>query len=227
MEKLSSAQIAKMIDHALLKPQMNRNEVEVGCKVALKYNTASVCVKPNDVAFCAKIMQGSDVGVGTVISFPHGNSKTNVKLLETETAIKDGAVEIDMVMPIGLVRSGEFAYVQKEVDAMLNLCHKNNALLKVIFENCYLSEGEIILCCEICSDVGVDYVKTSTGFGTYGARVEDLKLMRKYTAPYIKIKASGGIRTLDSFLENYEAGADRQGASSTEAIVEEAIKRGL
>ncbi len=227
MDKLSSKQIAKMIDHALLKPQMDRKEVKEGCETALKYQTASVCVKPNDVAFCAKILQGSGVLVGTVTGFPHGNSVTAAKVLEAETAIKEGAEEIDVVLPIGLVKSGEFAYVQNEVEAMKNVCHKNKALLKVIFENCYLTKEEIIICCEICNAVSVDFVKTSTGFGSYGARVEDIRLMREHTDLSIKIKASGGIRTLDDFLSFYEAGAQRQGASSTEDIMEEAIKRGM
>lgn len=227
MEKLTAAQVAKMIDHAILKPDATRSDAEEGCQIAMKYHTASVCVKPNDVAYCAKILQGSDVLVGTVTGFPHGNSVSAAKVLEAEIAVKDGAKEIDMVLPIGLVRSGEYNYVKKEVEMMHNFCHKENALLKIIFENCYLTKEQIIICCEICGDVGVDFVKTSTGFGTYGARTEDVELMRQNTPEYIQIKASGGIRTLDDFLAMYNAGATRMGASATETIVEEAIARGF
>lgn len=227
MEKLTAAQVAKMIDHAILKPDATRSDAEKGCQIALKHHTASVCVKPNDVAYCAKILQGSDVLVGTVTGFPHGNSVSAAKVLEAEIAVKDGAKEIDMVLPIGLVRSGEYNYVKKEVEMMYHFCHKENALLKIIFENCYLTKEQIIICCEICGDVGVDFVKTSTGFGTYGARTEDVELMRQNTPEYIQIKASGGIRTLDDFLAMYNAGATRMGASATETIVEEAIARGF
>lgn len=227
MKKLTAFDVAKMIDHAILKPDATRADAQEGCDIARKYHTASVCVKPNDVAFCAKILQGSDVLVGTVTGFPHGNSVSNAKLFEADIAIKEGAKEIDMVLPIGLVRSGENVYVKKEVEMMKNLCHKHDALLKIIFETCYLTKEQIILCCKICSDVGVDFVKTSTGFGTYGARAEDVKLMRQNTPEYIQVKASGGIRTLDDFLAMYKAGATRMGASATEAIVEEAIARGF
>ncbi len=227
MDTLTKEQIAKMIDHAILKPNADRTDVSEGCKTALEYRTASVCVKPNDVAFSAKLLQGSDVLVGTVTGFPHGNSVTAAKVLEADIAIKEGAAEIDVVLPVGIVKSGEYGYVQKEVEAMAEICRKNNALLKVIFENCYLTKEEIIRCCEICSAAQVDFVKTSTGFGTYGAKVEDILLMREHTAENIMIKASGGIKTLDDFMNNYKAGARRQGSSSTKEIMEEAVKRGL
>lgn len=222
---LTHVQIAEMIDHALLKPEMNREEVAEGCTLAVKYGAASVCVRGCDVAFAYGILKGTQVPVGTVVGFPHGSSSTEAKLRETETAIAHGASEIDAVIPIGLVKSGNYDYVYNELEMITKLIKCEKKLVKIIFENCYLTGREIVKCCEICNDLRVDFIKTSTGFGTYGARAEDIKLMRKHAVESVRIKASGGIRTLEDFLANYDAGADRQGTSSTKAIIEEAIKR--
>lgn len=225
MEKcLTYKEIAKMIDHSLLRPNMNRKDIDDGCEIAKKYDVASVCVRGYDVTYCAKKLQGTDIPVGVVVSFPHGNSSIESKVLETERTIIDGAKEIDVVLAIGMLLSGEYDYVKKDIDAVLNVCIKNNVILKVIFENAYLSKDDIIKCCEICSELGVHYVKTSTGYAPSGAKIEDVKIMREYSKPEVKIKAAGGIKTLDDFMSFYEAGARRMGATSTSSIVEEAMK---
>ncbi len=227
MDKLSHQDIAKLIDHALLKPQMTRDEVKAGSLTALKYGAASVCARSCDVAFVHDILKGSDVMTGTVIGFPHGTQSTAAKVAETAAAIKDGAAEVDMVIPIGLALSGEYNIVRDDIAAVLKTAHGEGAALKVIFENCYLNDEVIVRLCELCSELEVDFVKTSTGFGTSGAKLADVKLMRAHTRPQTGVKASGGIHTLDELLAMVEAGANRIGASATEAIVEEAIKRGL
>lgn len=227
MKTLKAAEIAKMIDHSLLQPQMDRAEIDEGCEIALKYNTASVCVRGYDVEYCAKKLQGSDVFVSAVIGFPHGNGTLESKVFETEMTIDAGAKEIDMVIPIGLVRSGEYDYMKKETAAILEACNKKNAILKVIFENAYLTQEQLIECCKICDDLDVHFVKTSTGYAPSGATVEDIATMRKYCKDTIEIKAAGGIRDLDQFIALYNAGATRQGTRSTAEIVEDAIKRGM
>lgn len=227
MKNLTSKHIAKMIDHSLLRPDMTRAEIDEGCEIALKYNTASVCVRGYDVKYCAEKLQGSDVLISAVTGFPHGNSTTESKVFETEKAIDNGATEIDVVMPIGLVLSGEYDYMKKEISEVLNVCVKRNAILKVIFENHYLTKEQLIECCKICDSLNVDFVKTSTGYAPSGATVEDIKIMREYCKDSIEIKAAGGIRTLDQFIELYEAGATRQGTRATAQIIAEAIKRGM
>ncbi|MDR3551727.1 MAG: deoxyribose-phosphate aldolase [Clostridia bacterium] len=216
-----------MIDHSLLQPQMTRDEIEEGCSIAEAYHTASVCVRGYDVEYCAKRLQGTDVMVSAVTGFPHGNCTIDDKVYESEKAIANGANEIDMVMAIGMVRSGEYDYESREVEAVLNVCRKHNAALKVIFENAYLSSTQIVACCRICDALNVDFVKTSTGYAPSGAKLEDVRLMRASVKPTIQIKAAGGIRTLDEFLEFFNAGVTRQGTRSTEAIVKEAVRRGM
>jgi deoxyribose-phosphate aldolase len=234
MDKIK--EIAKMIDHSLLAPSMTDAELEKGCEIARKYKVASVCIKPYAVKKAVKWLKGSGVLAGTVIGFPHGNSSINVKVFETRQAIRDGAVEIDMVVNTGKVLSGDWKYVEKELDSVVSVTRKHRAILKVIFENDFLPEDEHkIRLCEICTRLKVDFVKTSSGFGfvkgedgkySYrGATIEDLKLMRKHSGKKVQVKAAGGVRTLDQLLAVKEAGATRVGASATQAIMEEAIKR--
>ena len=222
---LSSIQAAKLIDHAILKPDATRKDVEEGIKTAVEYGAKSVCVRSCDVAFASGLLKGSDVECGCVVGFPHGNCSTEAKCAEAEQAILDGAQEVDMVLAIGLLKSGEYAFVKNDIKSVFDVCRTRGVLLKVIFETCYLTDEEKIKACEICSEVGVDYVKTSTGFGSGGAVVEDVKLMRAHCPEGVRVKASGGIRTLEDVEKFYNAGAERIGASATKAIVEEARKR--
>lgn len=230
------AEIAKMIDHSLLHPTMTDEEMKKGCALAVKYNVASVCIKPYAVKQMAEWLRGSDVLPGAVIGFPHGNSSIEVKVFETEQAIKDGAVEIDMVVNIGKVLGGDWKYVEKELGAIVAVTKKHKAVLKVIFENDFLPEDSYkIKLCEICTKLKVDYVKTSSGYGfvrgtdgkySYkGATIPDLKLMRKHSGKDVQVKAAGGVRTLDELLAVKEAGVTRVGASATNKIMEEAMRR--
>lgn len=213
-------EIAGMIDHSLLKPTLTDQDIIDGCNLAKEYKVASVCVRPSDLPLCRKILAGSDVLLTTVIGFPHGTTTTNTKVAESAEAIENGAVELDVVLNIGKLRSGEYDYVADDLQAVIDLAHANNVLVKVIFENCYLSREEIIKACEICNKVGADYVKTSTGYGIGGATDEDLKLMRQYAAPNIKIKAAGGVRTLERAIEVRKLGVTRFGCTATCGILE-------
>jgi deoxyribose-phosphate aldolase len=228
-------ELAKMIDHSLLHPTMTDKDLEEGCALAMRYDTASVCVKPYAVKQAAAWLKGSTVLVGTVIGFPHGNSATDIKVAETRKACEDGAVEIDMVVNVGKVLGGDWTYVQDEIAAVNAEALKHGAIVKVIFENDFLEESHKIRLCEICSAVPVAFVKTSTGYGfvkgpdgrffTMGATVDDLSLMRAHSAPQVQVKAAGGIRTLDDMLRVRETGVTRVGATATVAILEEAKKR--
>ncbi len=221
--------LARYIDHSILQPTATDQDMEEGCRIAMKYGTATVCIKPYAVARAANILKGSKVGVCTVIGFPHGGHTTDMKVIETIEACRNGATEIDMVVNIGKVMQGEWGYVQNEIEEIMNASLEHNAILKVIFENDYLNDVQKIKLCEICSEVGVAFVKTSTGYGfvkqpngmsmTKGATVPDLELMRKHTAAHIQIKAAGGIRNLDDMLKAIEAGATRIGATATESIL--------
>jgi len=234
MTKVS--ELAKMIDHSVLNPTMTDNDLEMHCSIARKYDVASVCVKPYSVKQAVELLNGSNVLVGCVIGFPHGNSSTPVKVFEAEQACKDGAVEIDMVINIGKALGGDWDYVEQEIKSVTETCHRNKAIVKVIFETDYLTRNEDkIRLCEICTRAGADFVKTSTGFGfvkqadgSYnytGATVADIELMRKHSGQKVQVKCSGGVRTLDSLLSMKAAGATRSGATATEAILEEAIRR--
>ena len=229
--------LAKMIDHSLLHPTMTDLDLVNGCKLAAKHNVATVCIKPYGVLLAREQLAGTDVGVCTVIGFPHGNSKPNVKIFETEQAIDDGATEIDMVVNIGKVLSKDWEYIAGEIKAVNQICITHGAILKVIFENDYLPADEYkIRLCEICSEAKVAFVKTSTGYGfnkqatggyNYaGATDHDLILMRKHCTPEVQIKAAGGVRTLDDLLRVKSLGVTRVGATATEAILVEAKKRG-
>lgn len=228
-------EIAKMIDHSILHPTLTDDDLRRECEVAIKYNVASVCVKPYAVKLAAELLKGSDVLVGCVIGFPAGNSSIAVKAFEAETACKDGAVEIDMVINIGKALQEDWSYVEEEIKTVVDISHKYNAITKVIFETDFLTKDEQkIKLCEICSKVGADYVKTSTGFGFVkgpdgkffytGATAHDLAVMRKHSAPEVKVKAAGGVRTLSDLLKFKELGISRCGATATAAILEEAKK---
>jgi deoxyribose-phosphate aldolase len=230
MSKVTEYEIAKMIDHSLLHPTMDDQVLKEGIQLAKKYNVASVCIKPYAVKLAADLLRGSDVMVGTVIGFPHGNSKVEVKVFETERAIEDGAIEIDMVVNTGKVLSEDWTYVDDEIGKVVAVTKKHGVALKVIFENDFLPDDVYkIKLCEICSKYKVAFVKTSTGYGfvkqpdgSYnyrGATVEDLTLMRRHTDPEVQVKAAGGVRTLEDTLRVRELGVTRIGATATEAIL--------
>jgi deoxyribose-phosphate aldolase len=222
---LKVSDIAKMIDHSLLRPELTTEDVIKGCEIAKHYNVASVCVKPCDVETAKEMLCGSGVLVTTVIGFPHGSNKTEVKIFEAQRAIADGAVELDMVLNIGRLIGKDFDYVERDVKAVVDIAHSKGVIVKVILENCYLTDELKETACKICERSGADYVKTSTGFGTGGATLEDLMLMRRSCSEKVKIKAAGGVRTLDSALEVRKVGATRFGATATEKILDEAIGR--
>ena len=213
--------IAKRIDHSLLGPALSVAELEEGCRLAARYGVASVCIKPFAVPLAARILGGSGVFVGTTIGFPHGGHATSVKVFEARQAMADGATELDMVINIGQAIGGEWDAVAFDIRAVTTVAHDGGAIVKVIFENCYLSDEQKVRLCQICGEVGADYVKTSTGYGTGGATVEDLRLMRRAAPPHVKLKAAGGVRTLDSMIKVAEIGCDRIGASRTAEILDE------
>jgi len=217
--------IARRIDHSLLGPTLTEKELEEGCRIAADYGVASVCIKPFAVALAARILRGTGVEVGTTIGFPHGGHATAVKVFESERAMDDGATELDMVVNIGWVLGGEWDKVAGDVRAVVEAAHKRGAIVKVIFENCFLNDEQKTRLCQICGEVGADYVKTSTGYGTGGATHDDLTLMRKASPPQVKLKAAGGVRTLDQAIEVVELGCDRFGASKTVEILDELKKR--
>jgi deoxyribose-phosphate aldolase len=221
--KYTLAQVAKTIDSALLKPEMTLDEVIAGCQMAMKYHVASVCCRPADVALCAEQLKGSDVLVGTVVGFPHGSSATATKVFETELAIKDGAVEIDVVINIGLMKSGKYDAVRDEIAAVVKAAQ--GFPVKVILENAYLTNDEIVKACHLSEEAGAHYVKTSTGFAPTGAKLEDVKLMKASVSPKMKIKSAGGVKNLDMLLEFMDAGVSRSGASATAAMLDEFIER--
>lgn len=234
MTKVS--ELAKMIDHSILNPVMTDADLIRECGIAKKYKVASVCVKPYAVRQAVKLLKGSDVVVGCVIGFPHGNSSTIVKVFEAEQACNDGATEIDMVINIGKALGGDWDYVEKEIKAVADTCHQNRAIVKVIFETDFVTKAEDkIKLCEICTRAGADFVKTSTGYGFVkqangdynytGATIDDIKLMRKHSGPKVRVKCAGGVRTLDDLLRMKDAGATRSGATATEAMLNEAKSR--
>jgi deoxyribose-phosphate aldolase len=212
--------IAGMIDHSLLKPFLTDQEIEAGCRIAHEYRVAAVCVRPSDVRRAVEILKNSPVRVTTVISFPHGTTTTAAKVFETQEAIANGAVELDVVLNIGKLKSKDYGYVRADLAAVAAAAHEKNVLIKVIFENCYLEDEDKIAACRICNEVGVDFVKTSTGFGSGGAEDKDIKLMRVHTKTGIKIKAAGGIRTLERAIEVKKLGCARFGATATVGILE-------
>ncbi len=224
--------LAKMIDHSLLHPTMTDSSIIEGCELAKIYNVASVCLKPYSVKVAADLLRGSEVMVCSVIGFPHGNNTIEIKVLETRNACRDGAVEIDMVINIGKVLQGDFEYVRNEIQIVNDTAISGGAVLKVIFENDFLEKRHIIKLCELCNDINVAFVKTSTGYGftkqndgkySYkGATTDDLKLMRRVSDANIEVKAAGGIRTLQDLLFVRSIGITRIGATATKEILDEA-----
>lgn len=228
---MTAQELAKYIDHSLLHPTMTDKDLDEGLAIAKKYGTATVCIKPYAVKYAAEVLKDTDIGVCTVIGFPHGSNTTDLKVIETIEACRNGATEIDMVVNIGKVLGGDWDYVEQEIEQINNICFEHNAILKVIFENDYLKDEQKIKLCEICSKLHVAFVKTSTGYGyvkqdngmflTKGATLPDLNLMRKHSAPTVQIKAAGGIRNLKDMLAAIEVGATRIGATATAVIIEE------
>lgn len=228
--------LAKMIDHSVLHPTLTDDDLKRECSIAAKYGTASVCVKPYAVKMAVELLKGTGVLTGCVIGFPSGNSSIEVKVFETETACNDGAVEIDMVINIGKALGGDWEYIKKEISAVTDTCHRNGAIVKVIFETDYLTrEEDIVRLCRICTGAGSDFVKTSTGFGFVkqdngdynyqGATLPVLMLMKKNIGPDVKLKAAGGVRTLDQLIAVRDAGCTRCGATATARILEDAVLR--
>jgi deoxyribose-phosphate aldolase len=221
MPDFTYAAIAKMIDHSLLQPQLTDAEIEDGCKVARQYDVASVCIKPYAVARARTLLAGSSVAVGTTIGFPHGGHATAIKVAESLQAMKDGAVELDMVVNIGMALSKDWRFVSDDIRAVVEAAHANKAIVKVIFENCFLQDEHKERLCRICGEVGADFVKTSTGYGSTGATDEDLKLMRRCSPARVQVKAAGGVRTFERLLAVRSLGVTRVGASATKSILNE------
>ncbi len=218
---LTERDIAKTIDHSLLRPELDDAFVEEGCRLAAEYDVASVCVRPVDVQRAAGLLRGTDVAVGTTIGFPHGNHTTEAKVFEAERALADGATELDMVLAIGALKSGRDDDVLADIRAVVEVAHAAGAIVKVIFENAYLTDDEKVRACRITEAAGGDFVKTSTGFASGGATHEDLRLMRASTSPHVGVKAAGGVRTLDALFAVMALGVTRIGATATAAIIDD------
>jgi len=217
---LTYESIAGRVDHSLLAPTMTEAELEQGCRLAASYEVASVCIKPFAVPLAAKILAGTRVGVGTTIGFPHGGHEPSIKVLESRRAIDDGATELDVVVNIGQVLGGRWDAVREDITAVTEVAHQGRAIVKVIFENCYLTDDQKAMLCQICGEVGADFVKTSTGYGTGGATRADILLMRRASPAHVKVKAAGGIRDLDGAIAFVELGCDRLGLSKTAEILD-------
>jgi deoxyribose-phosphate aldolase len=217
--------IAKMIDHSLLNPSLTTLELEEGCALAVRYDVASVCILPYYLARCAELLARTTVNASTTIGFPHGGHTTAIKLAEARQALDDGGQELDVVINISKARSGDWRYICDELKQLTECVHAGEAKIKVIFENAYLDDASKIRLCEICGEVGADWVKTSTGYAPSGATLPDLELMRKYSPPSIQVKAAGGIRDLDALLTVRAIGVSRVGATRTETMLEDCRKR--
>jgi deoxyribose-phosphate aldolase len=218
-------QMAKLVDHSLLDPKLTDEGLEAGCRLARQYQVASVCIKPYFLARSVELLAGSGVEPSTTIGFPHGGHTTDIKRREAEEALDAGATELDMVVNIGKVLSGDWAFVTADIRAVVEAAHARRRIVKVIFENCYLDDGQKIRLCEVCGQVGADYVKTSTGYGQGGATIEDLRLMRKHAPAAVKVKAAGGVRSFDQLLDVWALGVSRVGASRTADMLDECRRR--
>jgi len=216
---------ARMIDHSLLNPVLTVEDLEKGCRLAVEYRVASVCILPYSLKRCAEILAGSGVKASTTIGFPHGGHTTSVKLAETRQALADGGEELDMVVNISKVLSKDWDYVRKEIEEIVGATHAAGQKVKVIFENCYLEDAHKVRLCEICGEARADWVKTSTGYGSGGATDADLRLMRAHSPPWVQVKAAGGVRDLDRLLAVRALGVTRAGASRTKEILDEATRR--
>jgi len=214
-----------MIDHSLLRPELTTDDIRNGCDIAKKYGVAAVCCSPSALPLVTMLLKGTDIKPTTVIGFPHGYNKTETKVFEAEQAVKDGAVELDMVLNIGKLKSGDFDYVKSDIKAVVDAAHKSNVLVKVILENFYLTDKLKKTACKLCEEAGADWVKTSTGFAGGGATIEDLKLMKNSVSNKVQVKAAGGVRDLDMALKVRQLGCTRFGATATEAILEQSYKR--
>lgn len=216
------AELAKMIDHSLLQPTLTDAEMVNGCLLAREYDVASVCIKPYAVKLAANLLAGSTVRASTTIGFPHGGHAPGVKVYESERAMDDGATELDMVVNIGKVLSGEWNYVAHDIEAVVKAAHARGCRVKVIFENALLRNEHKIELCRICGEVRADWVKTSTGYAESGATIPDLKLMREHSPGHVQVKAAGGVRTYETLMQVREVGVTRVGATATQAILEDA-----
>ncbi len=218
----SYTDFSKMIDHSLLQPTLDERQLEQGCQLAVAYDVASVCILPYYLKRCAEILAGSSVQPSTTIGFPHGGHTTRIKQVEAEQAIADGCQELDMVVNISQVLSGRWEYVQRDIQAVVEVAHAADRKVKVIFENCYLQEEHKIRLCKICTEVGADWVKTSTGYGTSGATLPDLQLMLDHVGPGVQVKAAGGVRDYPTLLQVRQLGVTRCGASRTQEMLDAA-----
>ena len=217
--------IAKMLDHSTLQPFLTEEDIRKGCQLALKYDCASVCARPCDVPILAEMLKGSEVKVCTVIGFPHGSHETAIKVAEAKLALEEGCQELDMVLNIGKMIHGDYDYVKAEIKQIADLAHENGAIVKVILETCYLTDEQKKTACRLSEEAGADFVKTSTGYGSNGCTIDDLKLMRAAVSENVRVKGSGGIRDLDTVLSARAVGASRCGVSATAKIMEEAEVR--
>jgi len=221
----SYQQIAGMIDHSLLQPVLTDAELDAGCRLAAEYGVASVCIKPYYVRRCAQLLAGGTVKPSTTVGFPHGGHTTEVKVAEAVRAVEDGAEELDVVVNVGKVLTGDWDYVRDDVGQVVDAAHHRGRIVKVIFENCYLDDGHKVRLCEVCGEVRADFVKTSTGYADGGATIADLALMRKSAPPHVQVKAAGGIRSLDQLLEVRALGVTRVGATRTAEMLDECRRR--
>jgi deoxyribose-phosphate aldolase len=217
--------VAKMIDHSLLNPSLKWADLEDGISVALAYDVATVCIMPYALKHCSERLRGSTVRASTTIGFPHGGHTTKIKVAEARQALADGGEELDMVVNISKVLSGDWHYVREDIGAVVEETHAAGRKVKVIFENAYLKDDHKIRLCEICGELRVDWVKTSTGYASSGSTDADLILMRKHSPPYVQVKAAGGIRDLDALLRVRAFGVTRCGATRTADMMNEARRR--
>jgi deoxyribose-phosphate aldolase len=217
--------IAGMIDHSLLNPNLTSAQLDEGIRIALEHRVASVCILPYYLKRCAELLRGSVVKASTTIGFPHGGHKTAVKVAEAREALDDGGEELDLVVNLSQVQSGNWDYVREDLGAVIDLAHGRGQKVKVIFENCYLKDSQKVRLCEICGELRADWVKTSTGYGSGGSTMEDLKLMRRHSPPHVQVKAAGGIRDLDAQLAVRALGVTRIGCTRTVEILEECKRR--
>src|SRR5574342_55489 len=214
-------QLAKVIDHSLLRPELTEADVITGCELAARYHVATACVKPCHVKLAKEALKDSDVLVSTVVGFPHGSNLTSIKVAEAQQAMEDGALELDMVLNIGQLRSGKHDFVRADIQAVCDAAHARGVKVKVIFENAYLGDEEKITACKLSEAAGAEWVKTSTGFAPSGATLADLRLMRANVSERVQVKAAGGVRTLPALLDVIDAGATRCGATATATILDD------
>jgi deoxyribose-phosphate aldolase len=217
--------VAKMIDHSLLNPTLTAADLDTGIRLALAYDVASVCILPYGLKRCAAMLSGSAVKASTTIGFPHGGHTTAIKVAEARQALADGGQELDMVVNISQVLSANWEYVRDDIQAVVDVTHAAGQKVKVIFENAYLNEAQKVRLCEICGELGADWVKTSTGYAPSGSTIEDLELMRRHSPPHVQVKAAGGVRDLDALLRVRAVGVTRAGATRTAAMLDEARRR--